>query len=54
MQHSILFLFNPNDFVNIRNKSTQTKNTIFSDFFNLKKNHKQNKSKYLKLRKQTF
>ena len=56
MQRSILFLFNPKDFVNIRNKSTQTKNNIFSDFCNLKKkkNHKQNKSKYLKLRKQTF
>ena len=61
MQHSILYLFNPNDFLKIRNRSTQTKINIFSDFYNLKKkknkqtkNKKQNKSKYLKLRKQTF
>ena len=51
MQHSILYLFNPKDFVKIRNRSTQTKINIFSDIYNLKK---QNKSKYLKLRKQTF
>ena len=41
MQHSILYLFNPNEFVNIRNRSTQTKINIFSDFYNLKKNQKQ-------------
>ena len=51
MQHSILYLFNPKDFVKIKNRSAQTKINIFSDFCNLKK---QNKSKYLKLRKQTF
>ena len=44
MQHSILYLFNPNDFVKIRNRSTQTKNNIFSDFCNLKKQTK-NKTK---------
>ena len=62
MQHSILYLFNPKDFVKIRNRSTQTKINIFSDFYSLKKQKnkkkqnktKQNKSKYLKLRKQTF
>ena len=56
MQHSILYLFNPKVFVKIRNRSTQTKINIFSDFYSLKKqtNKKQNKSKYLKLRKQTF
>ena len=48
MQHSTLYLFNPKDFVKIRNKSTPTKINIFSDIYNLKK---QNKSK---LRKQTF
>ena len=37
MQHSIQYLFNPNDFLKIRNKSTQTKINIFSDFCNLKK-----------------
>ena len=51
MQHSILYLFNSNDFGKIRNRSTQTKINIFSDFYNLKK---KTKSKYLKLRKQTF
>ena len=51
MQHSTLYLFNPKDFIKIRNRSTQTKINIFSDIYNLKK---QNKSKYLKLRKQTF
>ena len=51
MQDSIQYLFNPNDFLKIRNRSTQTKINIFSDFCNLKK---QNKSKYLKVRKQTF
>ena len=51
MQNSNLYLFNPKNFVKIRNRSTQTKINIFSDFCNLKK---QNKSKYLKLRKQTF
>ena len=56
MQHSVLYLFNPKDFVKIRNRSTQTKINIFSDFCNLKKKKykKQNKTKYLKLRKQTF
>ena len=52
MQHSILYLFNPKDFIKIRNRSTQTKINTFSDFFNIKK--KKNKSKYLKLRKKTF
>ena len=51
MQHSILYLFNPKDFVKIKNRSAQTKINIFIDFCNLKK---QNKSKYLKVRKQTF
>ena len=37
MQHSIRYLFNPNDFLKIRNRSTQTKINIFSDFCNLKK-----------------
>ena len=41
MQHSILYLFNSNDFGKIRNRSTQTKINIFSDFYNLKKNQKQ-------------
>ena len=61
MQHSILYLFNPNDFLKIRNRSTQTKINTFSDFCNLKKLTKKKKkekkkksSKYLKLRKQTF
>ena len=53
MQHSILYLYNPKDFVKIRNRGTQTKINIFSDFYNLKKK-KQNKSKYLKFRKQKF
>ena len=44
MQHSILYLFNPNDFVKIRNRNTQTKNNFFSDFCNLKKQTK-NKTK---------
>ena len=54
MQHLILYLFNPKDFVKIRNRSTQTKINIFSDFYNLKQKKQKNKSKYLKLRKQTF
>ena len=37
MQHSNLYLFNPKNFVKIRNRSTQTKINIFSDFCNLKK-----------------
>ena len=37
MQDSIQYLFNPNDFLKIRNRSTQTKINIFSDFCNLKK-----------------
>ena len=41
MQHSILYLFNSNNFGKIRNRSTQTKINIFSDFYNLKKNQKQ-------------
>ena len=41
MQHSILYLFNSNDFGKIRNRSNQTKINIFSDFYNLKKNQKQ-------------
>ena len=51
MQHSTLYLFNPKDFIKIINRITQTKINIFSDIYNLKK---QNKIKYLKLRKQTF
>ena len=41
MQHSIIYLFNSNDFGKIRNRSNQTKINIFSDFYNLKKNQKQ-------------
>ena len=41
MQHSILYLYNPKDFVKIRNRSTQTKINIFSDLYNLKKKTKQ-------------
>ena len=37
MQDSIQYLFNPNNFLKIRNRSTQTKINIFSDFCNLKK-----------------
>ena len=37
MQHSTPYLFNPKDFIKIRNRSTQTKINIFSDFCNLKK-----------------
>ena len=47
MQHSILYLFNPKDFVKIRNKSTQTKINIFSDFYNLKKNKQKTKQKQI-------
>ena len=55
MQHSILYLFNPKDFVKTRNKITQTKINIFSNLCNIKKQtKKKNKSKYLKLRKQKF
>ena len=43
MQHSILYLFNPNDFLKIRNKSTQTTINVFSDFCNLKKLTKKKK-----------
>ena len=45
MQHSILYLFNPNDFDKIRNRSTQTKINIFSDFYNLKKKNQKQISK---------
>ena len=47
MQHSILYLFNPKDFVKIRNKSTQTKINIFSDSCNLKKKKKKTKQKQI-------
>ena len=40
MQHSILYLFNPKDFVKIRNRSIQTKMNIFGDFYNIKKQTK--------------
>ena len=40
MQHSILYFFNPKYFVKIRNRSTQTKINIFSDFCNFKKQTK--------------
>ena len=39
---SILYLFNLNGFVKIRNGSTQTKINIFSDFCNLKNKTKVN------------
>ena len=42
MQHSTLYLFNPKDFVKIRNRSTQTKINIFIDICNLKKKQKNN------------
>ena len=45
MQHSILYLFNPNNFLKIRNKSNQTKNNVFSDLYNLKKLTKKKKKK---------
>ena len=45
MQHSILYLFNSNDFGKIRNRSTQTKINIFSDFYNLKKKNQKQISK---------
>ena len=41
MQHSTLYLFNPKNFVKIRNRSTQTKINIFIDICNLKKKQKQ-------------
>ena len=41
MQHSTLYLFNPKDFIKIRNRSTQTKINIFSDIYNLKNKKKQ-------------
>ena len=47
MQHSILYLFNPNDFLKIRNISTQTKINIFNDFYNLKKLTKTKKKKQI-------
>ena len=47
MQHSILYLFNPKDFVKIRNRSAQTKINIFSDFYNLKKNKQKTKQKQI-------
>ena len=47
MQHSILYLFNPNDFLKIRNKSTQTKINVFSDFYNLKKLTQKKKKKQI-------
>ena len=51
MQHSILYLFNPNDFLKIRNKSTQTKINIFSDFCNLKKLTKTKQKQISKIEK---
>ena len=45
MQHSILYLFNSNNFGKIRNRSTQTKINIFSDFYNLKKKNQKQISK---------
>ena len=52
MQHSTLYLFNPNDFLNIRNRSTQTKINTFSDFCNLKKLTKKRKKRKEKKKKQ--
>ena len=52
MQDSILYLFNPKDFVKIRNRSTQTKINIFSDFCNLKK--KLTKTKIKKIEKKNI
>ena len=51
MQHSILYLFNPNDFLKIRNKSTQTKINVFSDFYNLKKLTKTKQKQISKIEK---
>ena len=51
MQHSILYLFNPKDFLKIRNKSTQTKINIFSDFCNLKKLTKTKQKQISKIEK---
>ena len=39
---SILYLFNLNGFVKIRNRSTQTEINIFNDFCNLKNKTKAN------------
>ena len=47
MQHSILYLFNPNNFLKIRNKSNQTKIKVFSDLYNLKKLTKKKKKKQI-------
>ena len=51
MQHSILYLYNPKDFVKIRNRSTQTKINIFSDFYSLKKQTKKQKTKQKQISK---
>ena len=51
MQHSILYLFNPNDFLKIRNISTQTKINIFNDFYNLKKLTKTKQKQISKIEK---
>ena len=59
MQHSILYLFNPNDLVKIRNRSSQTKTNIFlvisvilkkkkkSRFFTVKTQKKKSKNQNL-------
>ena len=51
MQHSILYLFNPNDFLKIRNISTQTKINIFNDFYSLKKLTKTKQKQISKIEK---
>ena len=51
MQHSILYLFNPNDFLKIRNRSTQTKINTFSDFCNLKNKQKTKQKQISKIEK---
>ena len=51
MQHSILYLFNSKNFLKIRNKSTQTKINIFSDFCNLKKLTKTKQKQISKIEK---
>ena len=51
MQHLILYLFNPKDFVKIRNRSTQTKINIFSDFYNLKKKKTKKQKQISKIEK---
>ena len=55
MQHSILYLYNPKYFVKIRNRSTQTKINIFSNFCNIKKQTKKKKQKQIsKIEKTKF